>query len=328
MEWVDNGMGRYLSLEYNPDALRLGQTDLSLSPWVTITDPILLQASACAVAWPECNVTHSPVLRAFKGRSIAGLLCQNGRVWYPDVYEGSVVFVGRITMELNSVSKSDLLHSVLFSGRTKVLAKSLSGFEKRFRIPEEDDQRLLLFGKMAAGDVEKDLDTVFDKLKSVFGFKRRQLQVEGPVDGSGSIATPGFQYRIDLMLDPDAEKNVVWQRSVGRITEPDLVFSDEFHKAFGESLGFLQVDLCSPLDIESIIDHVEDAPGDQFQIDYDREATWCEIKTTDSVAVMRIDRDLISVKAPTALSPSDLFECYRQLQDQFLETIDLPGNIG
>ena len=227
-------------------------------------------------------------------------------------------------MELNSVAKSSLLNAVRFYGRLTMPAKSLTGFDKRLRTPDDPDALLASFGKMATADVEQDLDKVYEKLKSAFGFKRRELVVDGPVEGSGSITTPAFEYRIDLMLDVERDNHVIWQRSVGRIHQPEIVFSDEFQKVFRESLGFLQVDLTTPLDIEAIIDHVEDSDG-ECTVEYDRDATWCEINTQGSNATMRIEGDQLSVKGPTPLSPTDLFECYWQLQEQFLETIDLPS---
>lgn len=229
-------------------------------------------------------------------------------------------------MELNSVAKSNLANAVSFSGHSRQQIKSLAGFEKHHRIPEGDiESRLRFLGRIASDNVGRDLDEVFGKLKSVFGFKRRELAVDGPVDGSGSIATPAFDYRIGLQLDPTSDDHVLWQRSISGIRQPDTVFCNEFRKAFGDSLGFLQIALSTPLDIKSIIDRVEDSPGGECSIDYDRDATWCEIKVIDSPTTMRIDEDQISVKGAMPLSPAELFEHYWRMQQKFLETIDLPG---
>lgn len=227
-------------------------------------------------------------------------------------------------MELNSIAKTHLLNSVRFAGRVAAPVTSLRGFEKRFRIPDELPARAAFLGRFATADIETDLDAVFGKLRSAFGFKRRQLSVQGPVEGSGSISTPAFEYRIDLLPDSGGNDRVIWQRSVGRIEQPQFVFCDDFKSAFGDVLGILEVELSAALDVESIIDHVEDTGSETWKLDYDRDATWCEIRVVDTGVTMRIEKDLISVAGRETLLPVELFECYWQLQEQFLETIELP----
>ena len=228
-------------------------------------------------------------------------------------------------MDINSLIKSNLANSVSLSGCQRQAIKTLPGFQKHHRIPQGDDEsRYRFLGKIGAEEIAKDLDSVFHKLRSAFGFKRRELTVMDPIEGSGMIGTPGFDYRIELLLDLDSTEHVVWRRSVNRLQQPDLLFSDSFHSVFGDTLAELNIELTESLDIASIIDHVEDLGGDECSVEYDRDATWCEIRSVDSRSKLRIDGTGISVNGHDRLGPAELFQCYWQLQKQFLATIDLP----
>jgi len=225
-------------------------------------------------------------------------------------------------MDFSTIATSNFAKALSLAGRKRQKIKSLSGFDKRFRMPDGDeDSRLKYLARIAADDIGRDLDDVFEKLRSIFGFKRRELVVTGPVDGSGSIETPSFVYRVEVFPDPAGNDNLIWQHVVTEISQPEILFSESFQNAFGSTMGILQVELTSPLDISSIIDHVEDLAGDGCQVEYDRQATWCEIKTDGSAATMRIDADRISVKGPSQMPLAELFQSWWQLQQRFLETI-------
>ena len=105
----------------------------------------------------------------------------------------------------------------------------------------------------------------------------------------------------------------------------EVALSDEFRNAFGENLDTMQIELTEPLDTVAIIDHIEDVADSDCQVDYDRDSTWCEIRTNGVSASMRIQDQQIVVKGPASLSSTELIECYWNLQNRFLATIDTPG---
>lgn len=226
-------------------------------------------------------------------------------------------------MNSRTVSRTNIDQAISFVSRQGLDVKALSGFQKHHRVPTgDDDARLRYIAGIAHDDIDANLSKTFSKLKSAFGFKRREISVEGPVDGSGSIVTPYFSYHIDLLLDEDSESRIVWRRSIKSIKNHEQVFSSEFHSVFGESFDFLEWDLPESLNLEAIIDHVEDAEAKDVGIDYDKDVTWCEISMPALLTVMRIDSDSMTVTRKSASRPEELLQSFWELQKRFLETLD------
>ena len=226
-------------------------------------------------------------------------------------------------MTHDNITLSDAADKVSFFGTRRQPVAALAGFRKHHRIPTGDDStRLRYLAEIANSDVDQDLDELFQQIRSAFGLKRKELQVSGPIDASGSIHTPLFDYRIDLLLDAD-EKSVLWRRWVGDFQGLECVFRPEFDRLFGERLDTMQIDLTVPLDVEAIIDHVESLPDTGCALDYDRDATWCQIKLADSPVVMRIAGAQISIQGSSELTPAEVAVCYNDLQRRFLEAVDL-----
>ena len=216
-------------------------------------------------------------------------------------------------------------HSISLRGRKRLPLKSLAGFEKHHRIPAADEEAMERFLASIGGqDVGQDLDLFFKKLRDEFRYKRRELEVAGPMDGTCSIHSPDFEYRIHLRPDTESPESVIWERSVVGLSSWKILLTEAFQKIFDPHLSSVIIELSEPIDTLAVIDHIEDLGESDCEVDYDREGTWCDIRTSDLEAKMRIMPHQILVDGPVAYSTAELMENYWQLQSRFLATVDLP----
>ncbi len=216
-------------------------------------------------------------------------------------------------------------HSISMRGRKRLKLKTLAGFEKHHRIPVGDEEAAERYlANIGVQDVGRDLDIFFKKLRDEFRYKRRELEVAGPIDGTGSIQSPDFEYRVHLRPDKESPESVIWERSVVGLSSWKILLTEAFQKIFDPYLSSILIELSDPIDTFAVIDHVEDLAESDCEVDYDREGTWCDIRTSDLDAKMRIMPHQILVDGPLSLSTADLIENYWQLQSRFLATVDLP----
>jgi hypothetical protein len=202
--------------------------------------------------------------------------------------------------------------------------KELKGFTKGGRVPTSSspgDVRYVT--QLAKADLESDLEDKFALLRSAFALKRKQIQVSEPDEGVGVITTPGFVYELAIGLDESKAGHVIWNRSVSEVSDPDLLTASAFSEVFGNQFSTLEVSVPGGLDVEAMIDCVEDADPDSVKIDYDKDATWCEITLAESPAIVRATQDSIRVFSRSEISPAQLIEAYAELQTRFLESLGL-----
>ena len=216
--------------------------------------------------------------------------------------------------------------SVSFLGNSRQPTKSLKGLQKYHRIPRSGESEVVRFlADRAKPDIEHDLDEMFKRLRDTFGYKRRDLLVTGPIDGAGAIRVPDFEYRLQIIPNAAEPEYFVWERSVVSISSLAIILNQSFQTTFDQFITSMIVEFPERLDIAAIIDHVEDLIDKTCSIDYDRDATWCEIAMIDSTAKMKIQPQQVSIKGSNTMGVRDLLGSYLHLQERFLETIDLPG---
>jgi len=229
----------------------------------------------------------------------------------------SVIFFTGLMMDQNqSVGQTSLLSEQI------VPVKQLSGFRKHHRIPPSvTENDLAFFGELAQGELDEEMDHVFSELRSTFGLKRKELSVFGPEEGRGTITTPAFTYEICVMGYPPDPSKIVLRRSITQIESPGDVFSDAFESVFHNQFRILEIVTREPLDIESIVDHIEDAELDSVSVDYDKRVTWCKIQVEDSVVSIAIDANTIRVTSEKELAPRALLESFLDIQKKFIASL-------
>ncbi len=175
--------------------------------------------------------------------------------------------------------------------------------------------------RLVSVELESDLDARFRALRSSFGLKRRDLTVDGPVDGAGTISTPAFRYHVNVELDPDDSSRVVWRRTITDVVDAESVFGTSFQAVFHHEFRVLEIQLQGTLEVEEIIDRVEESTEDQIRVDYDRHANWCEITTEVVDLVVRVQTSMIRVISTKGITPRNLVTQYYEIQKQFIPDV-------
>jgi len=156
--------------------------------------------------------------------------------------------------------------------------KSLSGWKKVYRIPERYSDTAASFAAgLADKELREDLDKVYARLKGEFGFSRRDLDASEPMDGTGTIITPHFNYSVTASLNQDDLEEIVWTRKVDAINAPVQVITPAFAKVFDGVFDSLEFSLPVRVNIEDFIDAVEAKNIPDLKIKHDRDATYCEL---------------------------------------------------
>ncbi len=206
--------------------------------------------------------------------------------------------------------------------RTAQPLKLLSGFLPHYRIPRSVAEGRKFLAQLVKDELNQDLQTTFDSLRTVWRWKRKEISAFGPEDCLASIETPCFSYEVSVDFSEGEPDTVIWSRTVSNIRDLSQVFSHRFQDVFGSQFTCMEVALPNPLDIESVIDKIEEIESDQFSLSYDKDCTRCEIGLDRSNGLIRVepDRLLISSQSPES-TPQRLVEALAEFQNQLVEIL-------
>ena len=217
----------------------------------------------------------------------------------------------------NTVNQISLFHELTGD------IKRLDGFKKSHRVPDTfSDRNNQFVGEIAEELLNEDLDNTHASLRSVFGFKRKEISVSGPEAGFGAINTPLFNYEIAIEQQESAPQSYRLTRRVSEIREPQRALGSEFETVFPDRFRTLEVTAESEFDLESIIDRVEDAESESVSIDYDKNVTWCKIDI--GPALVRITENRIRIiDQNSGKNLRGLFDAFQAVHKQFIAMLEL-----
>lgn len=203
---------------------------------------------------------------------------------------------------------------------SKTLIKELSGFRKHHRVSAKEAPSLAWLAELALDDLNRDLEETFSKLRSGFGFKRKELTATDPIENIGEVSTPGFTYEVSVSPIEDQPQKTLWRRAISRITDADSVTGPEFEETFGKQFNILELILKEPVDIEDIIDEVEDCDDPAVSVDYEKDTSWCRIEFRGQKESVHVEADRIRVLSNGEISPSQLIETFLSAHAKFFNS--------
>ena len=218
---------------------------------------------------------------------------------------------------------NNYMRRLIFTANEEKRLTSLSGWRKTYRIPDRYTEATRTFVSGCATDeLKNDLDSVFDALKKAFKFGRRDLEVSQLGDGTGTIITPYFNYLVHVELNADDLNEVIWTRTVDSIVAPEQISTEAFAKVFDDVFDTLELSLPTKVQIEAFIDAVEAARIPDISLDYDRDATYCDIQIAGVSGKLRLSSGQLSLSHNTPTKTARLMESFittwKLLQSQSL----------
>jgi hypothetical protein len=204
-----------------------------------------------------------------------------------------------------------LVREIVLMGQSTVAVKKLPGFEAHHSVPVRNDAyHNAWIGKIAARDMEAELDGLAKSVRGHLGAKRRDIQ--GGVDsGTGVLDAPGFTYRLTVKLDAGNLKQTVWVRELSPDVEPGtLLRSPELNALFPDSFNVLSLRFTRPLDVAAVIDTWEERG---LEVDYPLDASRCELAAGGDDVQIRVTQDDARIHFPENQSPLVLVSSYDEL---------------
>jgi hypothetical protein len=171
--------------------------------------------------------------------------------------------------------------------------------------PTPRDARQLF--EQVAPDLEADLDRVHARSREVFGYKRRDLTVDQPEQGSARLTAPDFEYTVRILPTPDDASLAVWQREVMLAGDSEALADGRISEVFGE-LDSVEYRFKNPLSIEDVVDRLEERDTHAVRVDYDSRCRWCEVSIEGLPATVRMENRslVIRPRAGSSLSLADI----------------------
>ncbi|HEX4414740.1 MAG TPA: hypothetical protein VH107_13990 [Lacipirellulaceae bacterium] len=218
-------------------------------------------------------------------------------------------------IESTAIDGSALFRRISFLNEGASRVKSLSGWKKTHRVPDPVDARAQEYiAGISAGELKQDLDSVYGALKQAFAFKRRELSVAEPADGTGTIVTPFFSYSISIALNLADPAEAIWTKTVDNIQDSKQVASTPFAQVFDGVFRMLRYSPPTPVDLNDCIDTIEDAEISNLDVSYDRDATYCELRFADATGAIRITADSLSIVEKHPAEIGTLIQSLRAMQ--------------
>lgn len=201
--------------------------------------------------------------------------------------------------------------------------KRLRGFATQHRVPTAIDHRALTFiEELTRTTLDDDLQTVFERIRERFGFKRRDFVVHGPEQRRGTIETPLFIYEIEVEICAEDPSLVQWCRAVTGIEISTFNRHTELDQCLGQTDWQLELTLEKTIEIAALIDLVEEHDLPQVRLRYDKGLAWCELEIDNGPGTLRFTSNSLQMIPTGKTSPSGLLRALSRFQAQLAPAFD------
>ncbi|HEX4592391.1 MAG TPA: hypothetical protein VH120_20845, partial [Gemmataceae bacterium] len=220
------------------------------------------------------------------------------------------------------------LERIVLWSETRTRVKDLAGFEKTHHMPDRVRPATVRFiAAIAREDLQADLDAAYAAVREHLGYRRKDIVVPPPTDGSGGLRTPDFDYLISVSLSDDDPTTVVVRREVTHLQSADLLRRPAFQAAFGCGFQALSFEYAAPLGVERLVDRVEDDPPAGASVRCSADGSWCELELSGFPGTIRIEGNRLMIQGRRLGGPNALwaaFEAFRDLFNRATEPKALP----
>jgi len=207
----------------------------------------------------------------------------------------------------------------------KESVRTLPSFNKKtHQVPADTSHHSQRFvASLASSLIDQEVDQFFKGLRSEFKFKRADLSVAKPGDGTATIITPFFSYSITVSQDPADPSEILWQRQISEIKDVSKVLSREFATVFEKVFDRVDYFPAQPIVLSDLIDRVEAAEDGRILLDYDSAITWLHLRMSGIAGHIEVTPQKISIIRDRSQSPRELLEAFFAMQSTLQETCDL-----
>ncbi len=214
-------------------------------------------------------------------KTVTGTQTQTPRFWGNLSREVILADFADIFAKREAESETSLARfkKASFLGLTWGSVRSLSGFRKHHRVPDQiNDFTRSFVQSVGAEDLSEKTTDLYEKLKDNFSYTRRQIDMDED-DGDISILTPDFTVNVGLDIDDDDPTQYVVSMEVTEIRNVSVIETDSFASVFDDCFDRIMLAFTSSVPVKDIIDSIEqlDTP-DSISVQYPFDAMECTVE--------------------------------------------------
>jgi len=211
-----------------------------------------------------------------------------------------------------------ILGSIAFYGESPRYINRLSGFRSSHFVPKDASPAASRFAISAAKeDIQDEIDQVFRGLREHFHYKARNVRATVG-DGDGKIICPAFDYSVIVDLDPQEPSQVLWQRTVNNIRDPEAVLAEAFDRVFSGFFDSIMFSTPKRVDLGELVDRLEDSGIEGLSVDCPYDCAYCDISLREHSWSIRFTDFDVTIRNPRHTTPSKLIAMFQEVQQALL----------
>ena len=216
-----------------------------------------------------------------------------------------------------SNSSSAEVRNVHLLGMRPGNVKNLLGFRKGFHkipalLPDHNFERQ--FPAISEPDLDRLARDLFEKLRTARGYKRKEISFNiGAPDAT--LTTTDFTLDLRYEIDPADPGDCFLVHDLHTIRDIAVFADGSLNEVFAGVFNRVSLKFGESIDMESLIDELEDAPGGSAGLRYPPDCSECVIQLTGFVGTVRVTPRELEVVSPAGASPAELVKTFVEATD-------------
>jgi hypothetical protein len=212
----------------------------------------------------------------------------------------------RVSKSKNSAASP--VSRISFVGRSAGAVKNLGGFRKQHHtLPDAVNAATSAFlAKLCAGELAEEGETVFQRVRTAFDYKRAELSLD--VTSPHAVLTArDFVFEIGYALAESEPTEFVVTRTLHTLAGPEVLERQELDELFAGAFGGIVFALGKGVRVDAVIDAVEALPrGAALTVNYPSNCAHCVLSVDGVAAEVICDGSTLEMRFPRNGSPREL----------------------
>lgn len=197
---------------------------------------------------------------------------------------------------------------ISFVGRSGGAVKTLGGFRKpHHTVPDAVNAATSAFlAKLCAGELAEEGETLFQRVRAAFGYKRAELALD-VASPHAVLTAKDFVFEIAYALEEREPAEFVVTRTLHGVASPEVLERPALDEVFAGAFGGIMFGLGKGVSVEAVIDAVEELPdGAALTVTYPSSCAHCVLRVDGVAAEVICDGTTLEMRFPKNGSPSEL----------------------
>lgn len=211
------------------------------------------------------------------------------------------------------------LAALSLSGHSAGVVKRLRGFRKdRHTVPDAvNSATQAFFARLCAEEVTEEAENWFQKARTAFAYKRRDLTLTSGL-ASSVLTARDFALELNWALNESDPASYTTTRTLRDFQQIDFVLSPACDAVFADAFTHIVFTLARGVAVEAVIDAVESLPeAGALSVRYPASCAECTLSVPGVSAEVRCTGASLELVFPHAGSPRELIEAFGEVRTAF-----------